>query len=434
MKPWVVRYLDAEGRQVTKSIPGARKVKERTTKWYAQLTGCDGKRRRIPLCTDKAAARQMLAALEREIEMGKAGVLDPYAVHQKARIEVHVEDFLQHVRNKGVTPVYFKDMTRELRAVLAHGQVRTLAELTPEAVENFLAVLKDKGTGTTTRNKYLGTVKAFARWCLRTRRIGLDVLACLRPASGAVRRKRRALTEQELSKLLKAARERPLGQSLTVRSGARKGQLVANVHPQTRAELERIGWERSLIYKTLVHTGLRRGELEVLEVRQLNFDGVRPCLVLSGEETKNDEDASIPLRADLVADIRDWLRVTGKAGTDRVFKVPESLIDPFKKDLAWAGIPYLDAQGRTVDVHALRHTTGTHLAKAKVSPRVAQRFMRHSDIKLTMQTYSDASMLDEKEALDALPDMPLDTREKGKAEEQRTGGQATPVDDKSDLE
>jgi hypothetical protein len=32
--------------------------------------------------------------------------------------------------------------------------------------------------------------------------------------------------------------------------------------------------------------------------------------------------------------------------------------------------------------------------------------MRHSDIKLTMQTYTDHRLLDEAEALDALPDLP----------------------------
>ena len=72
---------------------------------------------------------------------------------------------------------------------------------------------------------------------------------------------------------------------------------------------------------------------------------------------------------------------------------------------------YRDEQGRTVDIHALRHTTATYLSKAKVAPRVAQRFMRHKDIRLTMQTYTDADLLDESEALDALPDLPLQPRD-----------------------
>jgi hypothetical protein len=36
LKPWITRYLDAEGKQVKKGTPGARKVKKRTAKWYGQ--------------------------------------------------------------------------------------------------------------------------------------------------------------------------------------------------------------------------------------------------------------------------------------------------------------------------------------------------------------------------------------------------------------
>jgi integrase len=421
LKPWITRYLDANGRQVRKGTPGARKVKERSTKWYGQYVDVDGRRRRIPLCTDKVAARQMLVALEREVQLGRAGVVDPYAGHRRAPIETHIEDYRSHLANKGVTAAHLKETTREIRAVLEHCGAKTLAGLCPEGVERFLAVLTDKGTGATTRNRYLASIKAFAKWCLRTRRTGEDMLACLRPASGAVRRKRRALTADELLRLLRAARERPLAMARTVNSGPRKGQQCLKLHPERQAELERIGWERSLVYKTLVLTGLRRGELEALEVRHLTLEGPRPCLVLPGEKTKNHEDASIPLRADLIADIREWLRVTGKSGSDRLFRVPEELIKSLKKDLVWAGIEYRDAQGRTVDVHSLRHTTGTHLAKAKVSPRVAQRFMRHSDIKLTMQIYTDPQLLDEAEALAALPDMPLDADRPGQGEQPPAG-------------
>ena len=80
-----------------------------------------------------------------------------------------------------------------------------------------------------------------------------------------------------------------------------------------------------------------------------------------------------------------------------------------RRDLKAAGIPYRDDRGRTLDVHALRHTTATILSLAKVSPRVVQEFMRHSDIKLTMQTYTDPRLLDEAEALAALPHLALNS-------------------------
>jgi hypothetical protein len=70
-----------------------------------------------------------------------------------------------------------------------------------------------------------------------------------------------------------------------------------------------------------------------------------------------------------------------------------------------------DERGRTVDVHALRHTFGTLLSKGGVSPRTAQAAMRHSKIDLTMNTYTDPKLLDVAGAMDALPALPLVGRE-----------------------
>jgi integrase len=58
------------------------------------------------------------------------------------------------------------------------------------------------------------------------------------------------------------------------------------------------------------------------------------------------------------------------------------------------GIPKRDAQGRTVDVHSLRHTFATLLARGGVTPTVAQKLMRHSDIRLTMSTCTHLELAD----------------------------------------
>jgi integrase len=319
-----------------------------------------------------------------------------------------VADYETHLANKGTSPKHRAETARRLRAVLDGAAVRTLADLSPEGVERFLSSLAGRGAGPRTRNTYLTSVRAFSRWCLKTRRQGEDPLASLSPAAGEVRRQRRALTEDELVRLFEAARERPLKEAMTVRTGPRRGRQAGRVRPEVRARLERLGRERALMYKTMVWTGLRRGELAALRVRHLTLTGARPCLTLPGTATKNREEASLPLRADLAADLAAWVTATGKGDADPLFAVPVELVKVLKRDLAFAGIPYRDKHGRTVDVHALRHTTATYLSRAKVPPRVAQAFMRHSDIKLTMQTYTDLRLLDEAEALAALPCLPPD--------------------------
>ncbi|MCX7393177.1 MAG: tyrosine-type recombinase/integrase [Planctomycetales bacterium] len=64
-----------------------------------------------------------------------------------------------------------------------------------------------------------------------------------------------------------------------------------------------------------------------------------------------------------------------------------------------------DERGRTVDVHALRHTFGTLLSKSGVAPRTAQAAMRHGTIDLTMNVYTDPKLLDVQGALDSLPSL-----------------------------
>ncbi len=133
----------------------------------------------------------------------------------------------------------------------------------------------------------------------------------------------------------------------------------------------------------------------------------------------------VPLRADLVDDLRQWLadrleavRRDARAGNDAIpvklpadtplFYVPTGLDRIINRDFAAAGIPKRDDRGRTVDVHAMRHTFGTHLSKGDVSPRTAQAAMRHSTLDLTMNTYTDPRLLDVAGALDVLPSLPLD--------------------------
>lgn len=78
-------------------------------------------------------------------------------------------------------------------------------------------------------------------------------------------------------------------------------------------------------------------------------------------------------------------------------------IDTLKRDLERAGIPRIDAKGKRVDFHALRHTLGTNLALAGTAPRVAMEAMRHSDMRRTTKTYTDTGMLPVSDAVTKLP-------------------------------
>ena len=71
-----------------------------------------------------------------------------------------------------------------------------------------------------------------------------------------------------------------------------------------------------------------------------------------------------------------------------------------------------------MDIHALRHTFGTHLSKAGVAPRVAMAAMRHSSLDLTMNIYTDPVLLDVGAAVNALPTF----ASSGPAQDEMTAG------------
>jgi hypothetical protein len=74
----------------------------------------------------------------------------------------------------------------------------------------------------------------------------------------------------------------------------------------------------------------------------------------------------------------------------------------FARDLERAKIPKADAQGRVVDLHALRGTLATDLA-SRVAPAVAQRALRHAKSETTLRHYVSVEDVTVAKAIDARP-------------------------------
>jgi integrase len=232
-------------------------------------------------------------------------------------------------------------------------------------------------------------------------------LARIKPANESADRRRqpRALTENELLLLLDAARRRPLAEALKFNRGWRKGIPGARLRPETRSNLEALGYERALVYRTLVLTGLRLGELASIRVCELVLEGNQPHIVLDAQNEKNRQGSLIQLRPDLADDLRRW--IAGRAGAERLFAVNANLVKVFDRDLRFAGIPKRDERNRTACVHSLRHSFATLLSRGGVAPRIAQAAMRHASVEMTMQRYTDPKLLDVAGALRVLPELPL---------------------------
>ena len=73
------------------------------------------------------------------------------------------------------------------------------------------------------------------------------------------------------------------------------------------------------------------------------------------------------------------------------------------KDYRRAKIAEVDEQGHYADLHSLRVTLGTELARAGVLPQVAQKILRHSRYSTTLKSYTRLSLADAAQGIAALP-------------------------------
>jgi integrase len=147
------------------------------------------------------------------------------------------------------------------------------------------------------------------------------------------------------------------------------------------------------LYLLALHTGLRRGEINALHWGDLHLDGANPFYVVPVAKSKSRKEQPRPLHPELATELQK-MKSAGKL-------TPETLVFPdrvpamkvIRADFKTAGIPLVDERGHRVDFHALRMTYITRLQRAGVSPREAMELARHSDMRLTMKTYTDTAAL-----------------------------------------
>ena len=463
------RWPDNRGRKrtakVTTTNAGDRLLLEAGT-YTAKYRDGSGLVRKVTTgCRTLDAAKAVLVELETRADKVRSGkwtaAEDAVLDHHETPIGQHVAAYVDHLqtkRGKGakpkVSPKHRANVEHNLYRIIADCGFKRLRDVNRSAVERWVKQRLEDAEPPSARtiNAHVAALTAFGNWCVESKRPVANPLARSPKLDEKAdrRRQRRALTEAELRRLLHVARARPLAEygreTVKLPADKREGRRTWTKAPLTIdtidaaanracdalaerpdfiAKLEHAGRERALIYKALVLTGLRKGELASLTVGQLELDGPTAYATVEAADEKAGRGADVPLRADLVGDLRQWLadrleavRRDARAGNDAtpvklpadtpLFYVPTGLDRIINRDFAAAGIPKRDDRGRTVDVHAMRHTFGTHLSKGDVSPRTAQAAMRHSTLDLTMNTYTDPRLLDVAGALDVLPSLPLD--------------------------
>jgi integrase len=454
-------------RQAPVTAGDSPRLRVRAGTYTAQYKDGDGIVRRVATgCRSLDAARTVLAELESRAEKVRAGVLtaaeSTVADHADTPVDQHIQAYVSHLswkRGRGArlktSKGHVRNVERDLKLAVSECAFRRLRDLNCDSVSAWVTrllelpntpVVDDEGNVLVPRrpaprtiNAKLGTLTAWGNWLVESGRLAVNPFTRLGKRSGIngsddIRRKRRAFTEAELLRLITVARLRPLaeyGRSTvrvvddtraaksratwkraelkfdTIVDSAERGR--ARVRPDVAERLERLGRERALLYATLVTTGLRRGELAALTVGDVRLDDPRPAIILRAADAKNGVAARQPLRADVAAELRAWVDEKAEAACGQqidglpLFDVPDKLVRILDRDIVAAGITKRDKHGRTVDVHALRGTFGSHLARANVGPVTLKTLMRHSRLETTLKFYIDDDLLEVENAVGTLP-------------------------------
>jgi len=300
--------------------------------------------------------------------------------------------FRQSLIDKDRDPSYVKEKISQLRQIFGGCDFTYWSDISASRLADYLNERRDSGNGFSKRryNVYLQTAKQFCKWAVKERIVTTSPIEHLEPLDKPQtdrRHERRVLETDKLRRLLETTAQGP----------------------------ERFGmggYERSLLYRFAIESGLRANEIRMLKVS--SFDFPRLTVTVNVKTSKRRREDVLPLRAGTARELQNFFE--SKLPTAKAFGGSNELMtdktaDMMKADLADAKIPYEDESGRFFDFHSLRHQCGSLLADAGVHPKMAQELMRHSDVNLTMNIYSHVLKGRKSEAIESLPDLTLPSKE-----------------------
>ncbi len=387
---------------------GKKKV-ELSVKWWARYRDENDRLRRVSLSTSKTAARKMLTDILEQVERRRAGLEDPVTEASRRPIEQHIDDFENHQKAKNNTPRYIEETLTKIRRCVESCKWLFAHQITASDVEGFLVDLRTKhGLGIQTSNHYLRSIKCFVRWLVVNRRLPSNPLDCLSALNAATDRRhdRRSLTVDEFARVYDVAKNGPPSVGLS-------------------------GPDRAMLYLLAAWTGLRRGEIGSLTRRSFDFESEAPTVTVAAAYSKHRREDVLILHTDVVTALKTWLALKSSEPDDILFHISERTcgIDRRTSEMLmfdlgvarslWIAeattkkdrrereksdfLRYQDSQGKFADFHSLRHTFVTNLARANVDPKTAQTLARHSDIRLTMNTYTHVDQDRQAAAIKSLP-------------------------------
>ncbi len=396
MRVYKATYKDRSGEQ------------RKTARWYLDFADHNRLRHKIPAFADRRLSEGMgrniealvncrIAGLEPDVKLNQWietvpdsllkkfvgwGLIDGQRAEVSKSLTEHISDYAEVLKAKGRSKDYVVRSRNRLRKIISDCRFCHFRDITRSAVEVYSGKLKKDGYGDTSRGHYLDTLKTFLNWAEADQRIIRNPIAKLeKPARDS--EEKGILEPHEFVHLIKTTSE--------------KNILIGRT----------TGQERAVLYLIAGLTGLRRKELLNLTWDEINLSAGSASVKVKASIAKNGKEAEQPVPAILVSVLTSLKAQARPNDGDRVFVSLSKWMNTaplIREDMAVAGIGLIDKDGNEICFHSTRNSYISFLANSQTPAKVIQKLARHSDPRLTFNTYARTLENAEQKALNFLPD------------------------------
>lgn len=378
-------------------------------RWILDWTDGSGVRRREALSTDKRAAERIRVERirQRDLELAGLGSVEGQSRPLTEILALYLQDLRQRATQSHVVNVEAR-----LGFMFRFMHATRVRDLQATELTRYRAAQLALGKSNRTINCHVGALKAMLNWAVSAGVIAENPIRHFKPlpyGEADMRHVRRVLSDEEIEAFLAAARADDDDQAAYAAADMTIASASKGVAYGERWRPPRV--PQRLLWTALLETGARWSELT--STTWSDLDRERLTLRLRAATTKSRKSRLIPLRRELADELWALRSVHQRArqrmvqASDPIFLTPEGCAwlretnnarRILYRVLDLAGIARKTPDG-VLDIHALRHTAASRMARNGVPLIVAARVLGHASTELTSRVYSHLGVEDLRAAI-----------------------------------